>query len=38
MLGDLLMTTLQLCGIVLLVGFTAAIVSTLIESFFGKKK
>lgn len=38
MLGDMLLATLQLCGIVLLVGFTAAIVGTLIDSFFGDKK
>ena len=38
MLGDMLLTTLQLCGIVLLVALTAAIVGTMIDAFFGKKK
>lgn len=38
MLADLLLATLQLCGIILLVGFTAAIVGELIDTFFGKKK
>lgn len=38
MLTDLLLITLQLCGIVLLVGFTAAIIGSLIEYYFGDKK
>lgn len=38
MLGDMLLATLQLCGIILLVGFTAAIVGELVDTFFGKKK
>jgi len=38
MLADMLLATLQICGIILLVGFTAAIVGSLIDTFFGKKK
>ena len=38
MLADLLLATLQLCVIILLGGFTAAIVGELIDTFFGKKK
>lgn len=38
MLGDMLLATLQICGIILLVGFTAAVVGELIDSFFDKKK
>lgn len=38
MLGNMLLATLQICGIVIAVGFTAAIVGSLIDAFFGKKK
>lgn len=38
MLGDMLLATLQICGIIIAVGLTAAIVGTLIDAFFGKKK
>lgn len=38
MLGDMLLATLQICGIIIAVGFTAAIVGSLIDTIFGKKK
>lgn len=38
MLADMLLATLQLCGIIILVALTAAIVGSLIDTFFGKKK
>lgn len=38
MLADMLLATLRICGIILLVEFTAAIVGSLIDAFFGKKK
>lgn len=38
MLGDMLLATLQICGIVLLVGFTASFVGALIDFFLGNKK
>lgn len=38
MLADMLLATLQICGIVIAVGFTAAIVGSLIDTIFGKKK
>lgn len=38
MLGDMLLATLQICGIVLAVGFTVAIVSSLIDFFLDNKK
>lgn len=38
MLGDMLLATLQICGIIIAVGLTAAIMGSLIEYFFGDKK
>lgn len=38
MLGDILLATLQLCGIVLALGITAAIIDSLIDIFGNKKK
>lgn len=38
MLGDMLLATLQICGIIIAVGLTAAIVGSLIDALFGKKK
>lgn len=38
MLGDMLLATLQICGIIISVGLTAAIVGSLIDTLFGKKK
>jgi len=38
MLGDMLLATLQICGIVIAVGFTAAIVGSLIDFFLDNKK
>lgn len=38
MLGDMLLATLQICGIVIAVGFTASIVGSLIDFFLGDKK
>lgn len=38
MLGDMLLATLQICGIVVLVGFTACLVGAFIDYFLGDKK
>lgn len=38
MLGDMLLSTLQICGIVIVVGFTVCFVGALIDFFLGNKK
>lgn len=38
MLTDLLLATLQICGIVILVGITACLVGAFIDFFLGDKK